>query len=85
MLFLIAAVAGCGLTLFGIPAMIIGIGMMLTGFGMALPIFLGGVIEYLSRNHLKKDSQQAIQMGAAGLLGGEGIMGTVLAIIALFR
>lgn len=84
-LFLIAAVAGCGLTLFGIPAMIIGIGMMLTGFGMALPIFLGGVIEYLSRNHLKKDSQQAIQMGAAGLLGGEGIMGTVLAIIALFR
>jgi uncharacterized oligopeptide transporter (OPT) family protein len=59
--------------------------MMLTGFGMALPIFLGGVIEYLSRNHLKKDSQQAIQMGAAGLLGGEGIMGTVLAIIALFR
>jgi uncharacterized oligopeptide transporter (OPT) family protein len=84
-LFLIAAVVGCGLTLLGIPAMIIGIGMMLTGFGMALPIFLGGVIEYLSRTHLKKDSQQAIQMGAAGLLGGEGIMGTVLAIIALFR
>ena len=84
-LFLIAGVVGCGLTLFGIPAMIIGIGMMLTGFGMALPIFIGGVIEYLSRTHLKKDSQQAIQMGAAGLLGGEGIMGTVLAIIALFR
>ena len=64
--------------------MIIGIGMMLADYGLALPIFLGGLIEYLTRTHLKKDSQQAIQMGAAGLRGGEGIMGTVLAIIAMF-
>ncbi|HZK42054.1 MAG TPA: OPT/YSL family transporter, partial [Clostridia bacterium] len=85
-LFAIAALIGCALTLFlKIPAMIIGIGMMLTGAGLALPIFLGGLLEYLSRTHLKKDSQSAIQMGAAGLLGGEGIMGTLLAIIALFR
>ena len=85
-LFAVAALVGCALTLFlKIPAMIIGIGMMLTGTGLALPIVLGGLLEYLSRTHLKKDSQSAIQMGAAGLLGGEGIMGTLLAIIALFR
>lgn len=85
LIFAVAAVVGCVLTVFfEIPAMIIGIGMMLADYGLALPIFLGGLIEYLSRSHLKKDSQQAIQMGAAGLLGGEGIMGTVLAIIAMF-
>ncbi len=85
-IFAVAALLGCALTLFfSIPAMIIGIGMMLTGFGLALPIFLGGVIEYLARKHLKDNSRQAISMGAAGLLGGEGIMGTVLAIISLFR
>ncbi len=84
-IFAVAAVVGCALTLFNIPAMIIGIGMMLTGFGMALPIFIGGLIEYLSRTHLKKNSLQSIHMGAAGFLGGEGIMGTILAIIALFR
>lgn len=84
-IFAIAALVGCVLTLFfEIPTMIVGIGMMLTDYGLALPIFLGGIFEYLSRSHLKKDSQQAIQMGAAGLLGGEGIMGTVLAIIAMF-
>ncbi len=84
-IFLVAALAGCALTVFfEIPAMIIGIGMMLTDYGLALPIFLGGILEYLSRSHLKKDSQQAIQMGAAGLLGGEGIMGTILAIMAMF-
>lgn len=85
-IFAVAALIGCALTLFfKIPAMIIGIGMMLTDTGLALPIVLGGLLEYLSRTHLKKNSQQAIQMGAAGLLGGEGIMGTVLAIIALFK
>lgn len=85
-LFAVAALIGCALTVFfEIPTMIVGIGMMLTGYGLALPIFLGGLIEYLSRSHLKQDSQQAIQMGAAGLLGGEGIMGTILALISMFR
>ena len=85
-LFAVAALIGCALTFFfKIPAMIVGIGMMLNGTGLALPIFLGGILEYLSRTHLKKDSQQAIQMGAAGLLGGEGVVGTILAIVALFR
>ncbi|MFA5586669.1 MAG: OPT/YSL family transporter [Saccharofermentanales bacterium] len=88
LVFLVAALVGCGLTVFlNLPAMIIGIGMMLANYqlGLGLPIALGGLIEYLSRTHLKKDSQQAIQMGAAGLLGGEGIMGTALAILTLFR
>ena len=53
--------------------------------GAIAGIFIGGLIEYLSRTHLKKNSLQSIHMGAAGFLGGEGIMGTILAIIALFR
>lgn len=83
--FAIAAVVGCLLTLLKIPAMVIGIGMMLTGYGMALPIFLGGLIQWVSEKRLAESGRQSIQMGAAGLLGGEGIMGTVLAIIGLFK
>jgi uncharacterized oligopeptide transporter (OPT) family protein len=84
-LFAIGAVVGCLLTLANVPAMIIGIGMMLTGSGLALPIVIGGLIELLARKRMSQGGQQSIQMAAAGLLGGEGLMGTILAIIGLFK
>jgi hypothetical protein len=34
---------------------------------------------------MKVSSQNTIQMGAAGMLGGEGLTGTILAIISLFK
>lgn len=83
--FIIGAVAGCLLTLLKVPAMIIGIGMMLAGYGLAIPIFIGGFIELITRKTMKVSSQNTIQMGAAGMLGGEGLTGTILAIISLFK
>jgi uncharacterized oligopeptide transporter (OPT) family protein len=83
--FIIGAVAGCLLTLLKVPAMIIGIGMMLAGYGLAIPIFIGGLIEFFTRKTMKVSSQNTIQMGAAGMLGGEGLTGTILAIISLFK
>ncbi len=83
--FIIGAVAGCILTILKVPAMIIGIGMMLSGYGLAIPIFIGGLIELVTRKTLKESGQHSIQMGAAGLLGGEGLTGTILAIIGLFK
>ncbi|HHX19104.1 MAG TPA: peptide transporter [Clostridiaceae bacterium] len=82
--FIIGAVAGCLLTLLKVPAMIIGIGMMLAGYGLAIPIFIGGLFEFVTRKTMTQDGQRSIQMGAAGLLGGEGLTGTILAIIGLF-
>ncbi len=84
-IFIIGAVAGCLLTLLKVPAMIIGIGMMLAGYGLAIPIFIGGLIELITRKTMSEGGQQSIQMGAAGMLGGEGLTGTILAIIGLFR
>ncbi|HHW93353.1 MAG TPA: peptide transporter [Clostridiaceae bacterium] len=83
--FIIGAVAGCLLTMLKVPAMIIGIGMMLAGYGLAIPIFIGGLIELITRKTTTENSQHSIQMGAAGTLGGEGLTGTILAIIGLFR
>ncbi len=84
-IFVVGAVAGCLLTLLNIPAMIVGIGMMLAGYGLAIPIFIGGLIEWITRRVLTEEGQQSVQMSAAGLLGGEGLTGTILAIIGLFR
>ncbi len=84
-IFIIGAVAGCLLTLLKVPAMIIGIGMMLAGYGLAIPIFIGGLLELITSKTMSQNGQQSIQMGAAGVLGGEGLTGTILAIIGLFR
>ncbi|MDD2427506.1 MAG: OPT/YSL family transporter [Eubacteriales bacterium] len=83
LVFIVAALIGIVLVLFKIPATIIGIGLLLTGAGLALPIFLGGVLELIIRKKYSgKESQ--MQLVSAGLLGGEGITGTILAIVAMF-
>ena len=59
--------------------------MMLAGYGLAIPIFIGGLIEFITRKTMSGSVQNSIQMGAAGMLGGEGLTGTILAIIGLFK
>ncbi|MFA6690714.1 MAG: hypothetical protein WCR98_01905, partial [Saccharofermentanales bacterium] len=74
---------GIVLVLLKIPATIIGIGLLLTGAGLAIPIFLGGLLELVIRKRTT-GQENKIQLVSAGLLGGEGITGTLLAIIAMF-
>ncbi|NLC25488.1 MAG: peptide transporter [Fastidiosipila sp.] len=81
--FVLAAVIGIVLVLLKVSATIIGIGLLLTGAGLAIPIFLGGVLELIIRKKFTGKENQ-MQLVSAGLLGGEGITGTILAIVAMF-
>lgn len=83
--FLMAALLGCLLYLKKVPAMIIGIGMLLP-FGLSAAILLGGLIRVvldLVRKEKAADTANG-NIVAAGLLGGEGITGVILAFITMF-
>ena len=63
--------------------MIIGIGMILS-LGMATAIFLGGLVSLLVKKYAKnKDAANVGNVISAGLLGGEGVAGTILAFLAM--
>lgn len=81
--FAIAMVLGCLLYVNHVPAMIIGIGMLLS-LGMSMAILLGGVASLVITRWVKKElPKDSASVVAAGLLGGEGIMATLLAFIAM--
>ena len=83
--FLIAFLLGCVLYLKKVPAMIIGIGMLLPFHFSAIVLF-GGLIR-LVVDLLRKDKKTTQVNGniiAAGMLGGEGITGVIIAFIAMF-
>lgn len=81
--FGIALVIGALLYINGVPAMIIGIGMILS-LGMATAIFLGGLVSLLVKKYAKnKDAANVGNVISAGLLGGEGVAGTILAFLAM--
>lgn len=80
-IFTSAAFIGLVLYLNGIPAMIFGIGMLLP-FGLSTAIFLGGFISLIVKK-LKKDDTNG-QIIGAGLLGGEGLTSTLIAIVQMF-
>ena len=84
LIFTAALLAGMLLYLIKIPSMIIGIGMIL-GLGMSTSIFIGGLLALIiSKTNLKKLELDG-SIIAAGLLGGEGISSTVIAIIQMFK
>ena len=82
--FSVAALIGCVLFLFKIPSMIIGIGMLL-GIPMATAVFIGGVINCLIEKKHRQHASENGQLIAAGMLGGEGITGTLVAIITMLH
>ena len=83
--FLVAFLIGCLLYLKKVPAMIIGIGMLLP-FHFSAIVLLGGlarlVLDFLLRKRAVKTTEGNII--AAGLLGGEGITGVIIAFMAMF-
>ncbi len=81
--FVIAGIIGCIFYLKGIPSMIIGIGMLLP-LGMSSAIFLGGFISFLVKKFSKSPEPELNgQVISAGLLGGEGLVGTIVAIVSM--
>ncbi len=87
--FLVAALLGGLLYWHKVPAMIIGIGMLLP-IHLSYAIVLGGLARAAGRLWRKRrpasadDSDSTGQVIAAGMLGGEGITGVILAIITMF-
>ena len=84
LIFTAALLVGLILFLLKIPSMIIGIGMIL-GLGMSTSIFLGGIICYLVTGFKSDRLTVKGNIIAAGLLGGEGITSTVIAMITMFQ
>ncbi len=81
--FTIAGIIGCIFYLKGIPSMIIGIGMLLP-LGMSTAIFFGGFISFLVKKTAKSSEPELNgQVISAGLLGGEGLVGTIVAIVRM--
>ena len=82
--FGLALLVGVLLYVNGVPAMIIGIGMILS-LGMASAIFLGGLVSLVVKKFAKNSEVANVgNVVSAGLLGGEGITGTILAFVAMF-
>lgn len=77
-LFLCSLAVGFVLTFLKIPTMLVGIGMLLH-LPFSVPMVLGG----LWNHYQKKEHSDRNQIIASGLLGGEGLMGTLLAILAM--
>ena len=79
--FVAAAFLGLVLYLSAIPAMIFGIGMLLP-LGMSTAIFAGGLVSLIVKK-CRKDETFG-QVVSAGLLGGEGLTATFIAIVQMF-
>ena len=88
--FIVGAVAGFVLYLVRFPAMMLGLGMYLP-FYMSLTAFLGvvvkAVVDLIHRKRMDRLAPEERAYGdtglilASGLLGGESIMGIILAMI----
>ena len=87
--FTIGLVAGIVLYCMGIPSMMLGLGVYLP-FYMSFTAALGALAKFFyDRYHTSKDDaelshEDAGVVVASGLLGGESIVGVILALIAVF-
>lgn len=61
----------------------LGIGMFL-GLGLSLMLLIGGLIKTITRKFSNKDLDNNMIVGAAGIMGGEGIAGFIVAIFFVF-
>ena len=75
----------------GIPVLAFSIGLYLPIY-LSAPIMVGGVIRWFVDNKKKYDSDKARKDGsdrgvlyAAGMIAGEGIVGILLAVFAVFK
>lgn len=69
------------MNLWGVPVLPVAIGLYLP-FELSASILVGGILRYVSSGK-KKDDEGGI-LFCSGLIAGEGLMGIVLALLAVF-
>lgn len=79
--FLIGLGAGCLLYLLNFPVMTLGLGVYLP-FYLSLTAFIGGVLKFIFKWEKKKNAgEDRGLIIASGLLGGEAVVGVLLALV----
>ena len=79
--FIIGFVTGLVLYCFNVPVMTLGLGVYLP-FYLSATAFVGGALRVIFYKRDKKGNGQIV---AAGLLGGEAVIGVVIAIVQAFQ
>lgn len=77
--FIIGLVAGTLLYILNVPVMTLGLGIYLP-FYLSLTVFVGGGLKWLM-NRLHRDQQGRGLIVASGLLGGEAVVGVIIALV----
>lgn len=80
-LIFIGIFIGVAVEIMGVPVLPVAIGLYLP-FELSASILVGGILRYVS-SRKKKDAEGGI-LFCSGLIAGEGLMGIVLALLAVF-
>ena len=80
-LIFIGVFIGVAVEIMGVPVLPVAIGLYLP-FELSASILVGGILRYVSSGK-KKDAEGGI-LFCSGLIAGEGLMGIVLALLAVF-
>lgn len=80
-LIFIGVFIGVAVEIMGVPVLPVAIGLYLP-FELSASILVGGILRYVS-SRKKKDAEGGI-LFCSGLIAGEGVMGIVLALLAVF-
>ncbi|MDD2302723.1 MAG: peptide transporter, partial [Eubacteriales bacterium] len=82
--FIIGCVTGLVLYVMNLPVMTLGLGIYLP-FYLSLTAMIGGLLKYLTDRFAPKFTQSGIgDIIAPGLLGGEAVVGVLLALYQAF-
>lgn len=80
-LIFVGVFIGVAVEIMGVPVLPVAIGLYLP-FELSASILVGGILRYVSSGK-KKDAEGGI-LFCSGLIAGEGLMGIVLALLAVF-
>ncbi len=75
---------GALLFLLNLPSTAVGLGMYL-GTYITMTVGLGALINWIVKKMSRKNTEKEASLVSAGLLGGEGCAGVIIAFITLFR
>ncbi len=78
-IFFMGLVIGTAITFMKRPGMVFGIGIFIPLY-LSVAFFIGGVVNYLNRKKAEDETERLI---ASGLIGGEGVVGAILAIVKM--
>jgi len=78
-IFLIGIIIGTAITLMKFPGMVFGVGIFIPLY-LSVAFFIGGVVNYINRKKAEDETERLI---ASGLIGGEGVVGAILAIVKM--